>query len=772
MAYFLRYLRWQDNLSAFFLLVTTLLSLPALAQTQQRAVLHLTVNLADRGDVIVVLRSPDVLVRVSDLSSAGLLHFAGRQEALASESYVSLASLAPGITYILDEKELVLKLTADPSLFGTAVVNLRNARPEGLVYVKNRSTFFNYALSKQSGAPLSAFGEAGVNFGGPLLFSSFARSVNGFSRGVSSFIYDDQRHLRRWIIGDGDPVAYPLGAGVSVLGISLSRNFSLDPYYFPYPSFGVSTMVATPSMAEIYVNGLLVSQQPVAPGPLDLRNLPVSQGRGSVRVVIRDAFGREQEVVAPYYFASRVLARGNAEYSYDLGLVQKLSGTSSPAYGPLAFIANHRRGFTDGLTAGFALQVSKDVFNAGPTVAVRLPFGEIELEALGSDVQSRAGASASLSYRYVGRPASFGLQFKARTPHFSTLGITSATGLPLREANAFVSLPVYRRATLSLQCSAAELPRQRWDHGLIVLNSTRLTSRSNLIVSGTLARSREGNSHGFSIALSYFLGKATSVEAGFQQQGNQAGARFAVTKSPPVFGTGFGYRIQSSSGDADPVSALVQYQGQYGRYEAGYDRAGGKNTLSVTTSGGVVVIGGDFIATRSVEQSFGLIRVPGVEGVSAYTENQVVGKTNSKGDLAVPSLLPYYGNRLSIDPEGIPLNYKIVATDKVVAPPFRGGAVVLFPVHRLQSVSGVLLVETASGTVIPAYGELSVTEDGTEVASPVSKEGQFYLEDLAVGAHQAKLQYQGGDCEFQLTVTPSRQPFVNVGTIRCTLHNK
>lgn len=84
----------------------------------------------------------------------------------------------------------------------------------------------------------------------------------------------------------------------------------------------------------------------------------------------------------------------------------------------------------------------------------------------------------------------------------------------------------------------------------------------------------------------------------------------------------------------------------------------------------------------------------------------------------------------------------------------------------------MLLVETPSGTAIPAYGELSVTEDGTEVASPVSKEGQFYLEDLAVGAHLAKLQYRGGDCEFQLTVTPSRQPFVNVGTIRCTLGSK
>src|SRR5258708_39528864 len=124
-----RCLRWQQNLSAFLVAVSTLLSLSPSAQAQERAVVHLTVNLADQGDVIVVLRSPDVLVRVSDLSSAGLLHFAGRQETMAGETHVSLASLAPLVTYILDEKEAELKLIADPSLFGTAVVNLQNARP-------------------------------------------------------------------------------------------------------------------------------------------------------------------------------------------------------------------------------------------------------------------------------------------------------------------------------------------------------------------------------------------------------------------------------------------------------------------------------------------------------------------------------------------------------------------------------------------------------------------------------------------------------------------
>jgi outer membrane usher protein len=278
-----------------------------------------------------------------------------------------------------------------------------------------------------------------------------------------------------------------------------------------------------------------------------------------------------------------------------------------------------------------------------------------------------------------------------------------------------------------------------------------------------------GTTRGLTVGLNYFLGRSTSVNTAFAREGSQTTGRFAIAKSLPVNGTGLGYRIQSSPGNSDLSSGTIQYQGPYGRYEAEYARVGGKNLLSVNVAGGVVAIGGEFIATRSVEQSFGLIRVPETEGVRVYSENQLVGKTNAKGDIVVPSLLAYYGNRLSIDPDGIPLNFEIAATDKVVAPSFRSGAVVQFPVHRLQSITGTLLVESASGTVVPAFGELSVAGDVNEVVSPIGKEGQFYLQDLGVGLHRAKLQYQGGNCEFQLTVMPTRQPFVNVGTIRCTL---
>src|SRR2546426_8878459 len=81
----------------------TLCSSTGLAAHDLRAVLALRVNLRDQGEIRVLLREGEVLARMADLEQAGLQGVAGQREVVAGESYVSLASLAPALTYVLDE---------------------------------------------------------------------------------------------------------------------------------------------------------------------------------------------------------------------------------------------------------------------------------------------------------------------------------------------------------------------------------------------------------------------------------------------------------------------------------------------------------------------------------------------------------------------------------------------------------------------------------------------------------------------------------------------
>jgi outer membrane usher protein len=61
----------------------------------QRAILELTLNEINKGEIIVFLRGDDVLTRVADLAEAGLRADSGLREIIQADNYVSLKSLAP-----------------------------------------------------------------------------------------------------------------------------------------------------------------------------------------------------------------------------------------------------------------------------------------------------------------------------------------------------------------------------------------------------------------------------------------------------------------------------------------------------------------------------------------------------------------------------------------------------------------------------------------------------------------------------------------------------
>jgi len=172
-------------------------------------------------------------------------------------------------------------------------------------------------------------------------------------------------------------------------------------------------------------------------------------------------------------------------------------------------------------------------------------------------------------------------------------------------------------------------------------------------------------------------------------------------------------------------------------------------------------------ATRPIYDSFGLIRVPGLADVRGYVNNQDIGATDSRGDLPVPNLLAYYGNRIAIADTDIPLTHSVGAVERTVAPGLRGGALIAFPVQRIQSLSGRVVVERGGATHVPAYGDLRVEAGGAPVGSPIGRDGEFYLENLPPGRHRATIQEPGGTCVFTLEAPAAGPSLVDLGTLVC-----
>jgi hypothetical protein len=185
-------------------------------------------------------------------------------------------------------------------------------------------------------------------------------------------------------------------------------------------------------------------------------------------------------------------------------------------------------------------------------------------------------------------------------------------------------------------------------------------------------------------------------------------------------------------------------------------------------NGGLAVVGGSFNLTRPIEGGFALIRVPGSAGVRGTESNQVVGRTNAKGDLLVTDLLPYYGNVLGIEDSDLPLDYDVQETRRVVAPPYRGGALVTFEARRASAVFGTILLDDGSATKAPARGLVRLLDSAGE--SPVGMRGEFFFETLEPGPHRAEVVYRGIPCRFTFTVPPAterRAGITKVGEVRC-----
>jgi len=771
------------------------------------AFLRATVNQVDVGDVLVILRGNDLIMKVADLERGGMRVEGGKREKHDEDVLVSLRSLAPKVNFVFDERSLTLTITADSTLFGSVAFDLRAKRPEGIIYGSAPSLFVNYQAGVneiQDGshgagsARWNGFAESGLSVRGHLLYASGQRSAidGSWERLMTNLTLDLRDRLTSIVFGDVNATSDPLGGAALLGGMSVVRNFGLDPYFVFLPTQQVSGTALTPSTVDVYVNGQLVRREALPPGQFTMQNLPVTSGSGQTQIVIRDALGAIQSVVSPYYLALGTLAKGLQDYSYNVGFMRQNYGVrgSSWDYGPPAFLFRHRLGLTNWLTVGARAEGNLHMLSGGLSLSLRLPVGELGAGGAASGQDGLAGAAAIMSYSYVGRILNFQVGARYQNKEYTTLNLAPFSMMSVNSSPSAVLSPAHRQrwdllgsvarnigkvANVSLQDEATEWLDQGW------------TNRITLSVNRTITRwmyafATVGEIYSRILPVEYdtFVGlsfaPAESVTAGVSRSDHRGGAgsggatQATLQQSLPL-GTGLGYRVVASQGQNTVNEADAQYQGAYGRLEADYQHVGwGANAghASLTGSGGIVLIGGDVFLTRQVQDGYALIKVPGLPGVHGTISNQIVGTTNKKGNLLIPNLLSSYGNRIGIDDKDVPLEYNIKSTELTIAPPHRGGVVVSFPVRRVQSVSGTVLVEERGTAMIPSYGQLIVHVEDKPVYSPLDEAGNFYLENVPPGSYSAEVQYATGSCMFPMEVVAGAAALVDVGTVRCIVPGK
>jgi outer membrane usher protein len=770
------------------------LSLGALAQPaeDQRAFLELIVNDAPQEAALVRLRGTDgiadALVAVEDLERAGLHGLRGAREQHEGREYVSLQSLSPDVQFKVDTQALALHLTARPELLQNTQLDLRALqRPADMVFRTDTSAFFNYSATAAAQGQYSGALELGGSYRGDLLYTGANVTPDGrVVRGLTNLTLDSPKDLRRILVGDSFAATTALGGSVILGGVSVTREFALDPYFVRQPLPRLSGAILSPSVLDVYVNGALVRQEAIAPGRFEVRNLPVTTGTGQVSYVVRDSFGRTQEYTSAYYGSPGLLAPGLSDYGYHLGLRRLDFGIAGFSYGPPALVARHRVGITEQVTAGFRVEAALQhvrgwdepscatcaslLTSGGPSASIALPFGELDLEAAVSSDGSEVGGGATAGYSLLTRRLIVNLAARAFTPRFANLSVGAASDRAVLGLRGTVGVPIMSRFSLALDGSLDSMRDAGLASGVSLRGEARIGA--DLMVLATVSRLRNAPNApewGAAVSLLYNFGVGVSGDTSGHASTQRSGGSAGVQKSLPL-GEGFGYQLRSTVEGSLPVSGFgqVAYQGPYGTYTGAYARNGAVDAGSLTAAGALVLVDGALMASRPVQDGYAVLSVPGLEGVRGFLNNQEVGRTDWRGYLMVPRLQSYYGNRVSVSDGDVPLDYEIGQTEQVIATPLRGGAMVRFDVRHMQSVTGALRVEAGGRATVPAFGEVVAIAGARRIASPVGAKGEFWLTDLPAGRHPAQVEFREGTCSFDLVVPEEAGRVVNLGMVSCT----
>jgi outer membrane usher protein len=753
-----------------------------LAQSElQTVALDLSVNLVVKGQITAILRGEDFLLQVKDLATVGIsTNNIGKQETIDGEVYVSLSSLAPDLTYKFDLNLLKLELTSSANRLTDVNVRdfySRNILPADTVFSRDSSAYVNYAVNYNRGQGsdnISAFSELGYSFDSSLVSTTISSDSKGsITRGLSSLTIDNNTSLDRWTIGDNFANFGELGGNLTVGGVSLSRQFSLNPYFVSTPQdSSIKGAIASPSTVEVYNNGILVRREQLNPGQFELRNIERDSGSNNTTVIIRDAFGREQVIKTPFYVSSAILKPGVSDYHINVGF--KRTSIEKSTYEIPGLRANYRWGVNSSLTASTRLEAANDLISGGGEVAWKMPtIGEFGAGAAISQEKDLGGWAGYFRYNYTERNYSFGGSLKLFSDNYTHSSLASIDDHNLFDASIQASMKL--SDTIGISARYSRLKSRNLGNGdsIGIDAGISLSASSNLTLSATRSV-QPGNRNNDSIfaGLSINLGDKVRGNIGWQQKSIDPPVVVAQVEKSVGTAEDFGYRINSTYTDPDAsIDANLRYQNSIGLYELNYSRSRGFDNIGVNIAGGAIFIGGKTVLSRPLSNSsYGLIQVPEIGEVGVSVNSINVRRTNRNGDLVVSNLQPYYANSIGINLDDVPFEYRIDPSSQLIAPPAKAGAIVTFNPQKIQNMAGTVSIKSNQKTIIPAYGNLIITVGKKNFASPLSEKGEFYLENVPPGKHPATVEYEKKECKFNIQIDKVNLPTIDLCNLNCSIN--
>ena len=740
-------------------IIAVLATTPTDSPTESRPA-AIILNGEDAGEGRLEIEGDSIWIAARLLRERGLVWTDARLRRIQDEDYVLLSSLRPAVTYVFDEAAVALRLTAPPAAFAAVTAIRLPGAPPNLDRKRNASLFLNYAVDSGVSGTRMLVTELGARFGPILLHAHTTAASSRRPNHSMALIVDDERRRIRWRAGDGFAGANMDGRVVPMVGLVVQREDAIDPYFVRYSPVALAGASATPAVADVYVNGQLIARRELTPGTFYVEGLQPPAGASTARVVIRDAFGRSQELTASVYRGVRVLSPGLHEYRYSVGRQRWATPFGPAEYGGAIVGAEHRLGVTPWLTAGGRFERGPQLIAAESSLAFGVPFGELGVEFRRTSAAEGQGHAAGFSYNYRHPRVNAGLEARWSSPLAATL---AEEFIRVRsQVLGWVGLSAPRLISGAFHLSSVVTDDGDRRQALTPSLSIALFRRVNLTTSVSRVASRHSSHIEALTGLTVpFGGRSSFTTSSYNSLGQTSGS-LAVQRSLGP-GPDWGYRLDAN--DNGLSSASLTGQTRVGRVQLRAEQWGGEMLHGVQVAGALVAAGGRVHFTSPVDDAFAVVRLEGLPGVRTFLNNQFVGRTNGRGELVVAGLTSYTGNAISVSREDIPADVDLASDAVLIAPSFRGGALVTLPATRTAPVTGRFLI-AVEPLLVPSYGLARITTAASTITSPLDERGGFYFDALPPGAYVAIVEYFGRRYACQVKVPPAAFA-VNLGVVRC-----
>ncbi len=757
--------------------------------------LNISVNSNVSKDLISVRQDQDrkLYIRFRDLRTLRIKI----DEHIPDNQWVCINDLN-GIQFKYLENEQSLNLKVPSNMLTGYSVDLSGHQitsPNLLKMKPLNAAILNYSLYNTitndenvfSGTAEGIFNSAIGNFSSGVLYNGSNETSYSHEKWVrleNKWQYVDPEKIRIYTLGDFISNSPDWGSSVRLAGFQWSSAYSQrgDIVTSALPQFSGSA--ALPSTLDLYVNQQKIYSGLVPSGPFDIKQLPFISGN-EVTLVTTDATGKQSITKKPYYFSSKILAKGINEFSVDIGIPRYNYGLYSNDYDDATFASGAiRYGYSNSLTLSGGAEASTDgLSNLGTGFAKNIfGIGVINADIAASQYKDENGYSTLLGLEgRISKNISFNTSYrKVFDNYFDLARVSQVRYLKDNQINA------ESQNYLNYSALADEIFRAGINYNFYTgygvylgYNQIKYSDNSYKLLSTNLSGSLDKNwgfyasaykdyenhkDYGIYFALRYTpSSKVNAITSVSSDSGSLRYRQEIFGLSEPQIGSfGWGgYVERDQDAKENNASVYASYRARAAYLTGRYNRFGDNDQVALSATGSLVTAAGRIFAANEIGEGFAVV-------TNAGPQSQIInggvnlGETDKSGRFLIANLRPYLSHHIYLDPSLLPLEWDITSTNQTAFVGYRQGTLVDFGAH--QVISGLVkLVDQNNSPLMPGYAvRINGQQDGV-----VGYDGEVFIPNLL---KQNKLEVDlldHGSCQVDFTYNSNQYSTKKLGPYVC-----